>query len=58
MNNCDTVVDIKELLEKIKAQNNDILDYTEFSKKQHSELLVIVNVNQFTIIYVKFLIEK
>lgn len=44
VNNCDTVEVIKILLEEIKAQNNDILDYTDFSKKQHSELLVIVNV--------------
>ena len=57
MNNCDTVEVIKVLLEEIKAQNNDILDYTDFSKKQHSELLVIVNVKNFSL-YLNFPLEK
>lgn len=35
---------VKVLLEEIKQRDNDILDYTEYSKKQHAELLVVVNV--------------
>ena len=37
---------IKVLLEEIKQQNNDILEYTDYAKKQHSELLVLVNVRE------------
>ena len=42
--NQDTVGVVKVLLEEIKQRDNDILDYTEYSKKQHAELLVVVNV--------------
>lgn len=44
--NQDTVGVVKVLLEEIKQRDNDILDYTEYSKKQHAELLVVVNVRK------------
>ena len=46
LKNEDTVCEVKVLLEEIKQRDNDIIDYIDYSKKQHAELLVVVNKNE------------